>query len=87
MAFFDEIFNLYGGSLNSYLVYLIDYLEKEKNYISNNNNKYSVVTSAYLDDLLSNLEKTNACPTNKSSEYKKRDMKYNDFVEAYRLIK
>lgn len=87
MAFFDEVFSLYSGSPDSYLVYLVDYLEKEKKYISNNTNKYSVITSAYLDDLLSNLGKTNGCLINNSSEYKKRDMKYNDFVEAYRLIK
>lgn len=87
MNFFDACFKLYKSSPSTYIDFLIKYLENELKYCDSNPNLYSETTKSHACFLLENLNKIAQNLPKDVQSYKKRDMKYNDFVEAYRLAK
>ena len=87
MNFFDSCFKLYKSSPSTYIDFLIKYLEDELKYCDSNPNLYSETTKSHACFLLENLNKITQNIPKDVQTYKKRDMKYNDFVEAYRLAK
>lgn len=74
---------------NEYLHELKSYLVKELDYCNHNSNGYSKLTIEYIKEILSELpEKIGTDVDNDYVHgYAKRDFKYNNFIEAYRLIK
>lgn len=74
---------------NEYLVQLNHYLDEELIYCQENPNGYSKVTMPYIKEIKENIAPLLMVqPTNSiANAYKNRDFKYNNFVEAYRLIK
>ena len=87
MNFFDSCFDLYKDDPATYLEYLIRYLEEELDYCNNNKNVYSESTKKHIMFLLDNIKKIHLKPSTIKKSFNKRDMKYNNFVEAYRLAK
>ena len=87
MNFFDSCFKIYKSSPSTYIKFLISYLNNELTYCEKNPNLYSKTTKIHAKFLLDNLEKVIHKIPNDIQTYKKRDIKYNDFVEAYRLAK
>ncbi len=74
----------------SYLYQLKEYLDKEQQYCLSNPNGYSKITIPYINEIKNEIDSFFPKESEKEKapdRYEKRDFKYNDFIEAYRLIK
>ena len=74
---------------DAYLHQLKGYLVKELAYCQNNSNEYTKITIEYIKEIITGLPgfANSDADVYDVHGYVKRDFKYNDFIEAYRLIK